>query len=368
MGIAVIEGTAVVRAHHKEAGGFCVKAGQYFLNTEEIAQAFGHFLVVAGNKAVMHPVAGQGLSAGGLALRDFVFVVGKGQIRPAAVDVKRLAQQFARHGRALDMPARPAGAVGAVPFSVIGLGGLGSFPQHKVQRVALALVHRDAFAGAQLVDGFARELAVAFKFTHSKVHILVAGTVGVALGFQGLNQTEHLRHEGRSARLVGRALYTQSVGIAVQIIDHAVGERLDGFTIVQRPADDFVVNIGDVAHISHLIATGLEPALHHIKGEHGAGVAQVAIVIHRHAAYIHAHTAGLDGGEIFQLPGQGIMKSQTHGNLSRLSLTWHFPQPRAGAGGVKALATQKKGPPLQWSAVYRRHFRCQLPVKKLLRP
>ena len=126
-------------------------------------------------------------------------------------------------------------------------------------------------------------------------------------------------------RIVGGALHAKRVGVAVQVIDHAVGERLDGFAIVQRPTDDFVVNVGDIAHISHRIATGLEPALHHIKGEHGAGVAQVAIVIHRHAADIHAHAAGLDRGEVLQSPRQRIMKSQTHGNLFRLSLTWHYP-------------------------------------------
>jgi hypothetical protein len=59
-------------------------------------------------------------------------------------------------------------------------------------------------------------------------------------------------------------------------------------------ADDLVVDVGDVAHIGHAQAAGLEPALHHIKRHHHARMADVAQVVHRHAADIHAYMAGLD--------------------------------------------------------------------------
>ena len=42
-------------------------------------------------------------------------MVGKLQVRTAAVDVERLTQRGAAHGRALDVPARAAAAPGRFP-------------------------------------------------------------------------------------------------------------------------------------------------------------------------------------------------------------------------------------------------------------
>ena len=86
------------------------------------------------------------------ALGDFVFVVGKLQICAAAVDVKRVAKQFATHRGAFNVPARPPVAPRALPMRLFGFGG---FPQHKIQRVALKAVHFHALAGAQVVQRFA---------------------------------------------------------------------------------------------------------------------------------------------------------------------------------------------------------------------
>ena len=66
-------------------------------------------------QAVVQPVFGHRLAVGAFALRDFVFMVRKDQVQPSAVDVKSLAQQAAGHGRALDVPARPARPPGAGP-------------------------------------------------------------------------------------------------------------------------------------------------------------------------------------------------------------------------------------------------------------
>ena len=95
------------------------------------------------------------------ALRDLVLVVRELQVHAAAVDVEVLAEQRAAHRRALDVPAGAAGAEGAVPLGVVGLVGLGGLPQHEVERVVLAVEHRDALAGTQLVERLARQLAVA---------------------------------------------------------------------------------------------------------------------------------------------------------------------------------------------------------------
>lgn len=53
----------------------------------------------------MHPDIGQGAAEGSLGLGNLVFVVGELQVRTAAMDIQRQAQQALAHGRALDMPA-----------------------------------------------------------------------------------------------------------------------------------------------------------------------------------------------------------------------------------------------------------------------
>ncbi len=90
---------------------------------------------------------------------------------------------------------------------------------------------------------------------------------------------------------MGRTFNAQGIGVLVQGLDHAVGQRAYGFAVLDCAPDDLVVNIGDIAHIGHLETTGFEPSLHDVKRNHGARMPQVAEVVHGHAADVHAHMA-----------------------------------------------------------------------------
>ena len=122
-----------------------------------------------------------------------------------------------------------------------------------------------------------------------------------------------MRHIVHGTRLVRGSLNAQGIGILVQGIYHALRERLNGFAVFKSALDDFVVNVGDVSNISHLQTTDLEPSLHHVKRHHGTRVAEVAQVVHRHAADVHAHLARLNGNECFQLTRERVENSQGHG-------------------------------------------------------
>ena len=240
----------------------------------------------------MHPRSRKRLARGAFALRDFIFVVGELQVRATTVDVKALAQHFAAHGRALDMPARTPLTKRALPFHIGRLVGLGRFPQHKVQRVVLAIGHSHALPRIQFIQRFARQLAVAGELAHGIVHIAIARLVGQAFLLQSANHAQHLGHVFGGTRLVGGAFNAQRIGILVQRVDHAIGQAADGFTVFHGALDDLVVNIRDIAHIGHTVAAGAQPALHHVERHHGTGVAQMAEVVHGHAAHIHAHMTG----------------------------------------------------------------------------
>ncbi|MCY1234348.1 hypothetical protein D9M72_469290 [compost metagenome] len=104
--------------------------------------------------------------------------------------------------------------------------------------------------------------------------------------------------------------HAQRGGVFVHVLDEARGQRADGLAILGGAADDLVVDIRDVLHICHLVAGGTQPAMHHVEHHHHARVANVAVVVHRHAADIHADLAGFDGHEWLLLTRERVVDVQ----------------------------------------------------------
>ena len=93
---------AVVRAQHREAQDFARPrapaervGSQQLVDREEIAEALRHLLAFDLQKAVVHPDVRHALSPErAAALRDLVFMVGKYQIDPAAVDIEHVLRRI----------------------------------------------------------------------------------------------------------------------------------------------------------------------------------------------------------------------------------------------------------------------------------
>ena len=243
------------------------------------------------------------------ALGDFVFVVRELQIRAAAVNVKRLPEQFAAHGRTFDVPAGTAVAPRAFPIRLARFGG---FPQHEVQRVALVGIHVHALAGAQVVQRFAGKLAVFGKFAHGVIHVAVGRGIGFAVGDQIFNHGNHLADVFGGFGLDVGAQHAQRVAVFVHGGDEARGEFADGFAVFVGAGDDFVVNIGDVAHIGERIAVLPQPAGNHVEHDQHARVAEVAVVIDGHAADVHADVFGIERDKFFFLACEGVVEGDGH--------------------------------------------------------
>ncbi len=295
--IAVVQVAAVMRAQDEEAHDFRVIHLEHVTDGEEVAERLRHLLVVHAHEAVVHPGVDEGAAAGALGLGDLVFVVRELQVGAAAVQVEMRAEQFAAHRRALDVPARTALAPRRGPATLGRLVGLGGFPQHEVQRILLGIVGGHALSGAQVFEGLARQLAVARELAHRVVHVAVGRLVGQAVVLQPADHRQHLRHVFGGARLAVGALHAERVGIFVHGGDEAVGERADGLAVLDRALDDLVVDVGDVAHVGHVIPRRAQPALHHVEHHHHPRMPDVTVVVHRHPAHVHAHAAGLDGDE-----------------------------------------------------------------------
>ena len=102
---------------------FRIILGQHLADGEEIAERLGHLFVVHAHEAIVHPQVHKLFAGRALALGDFIFVMRKLQIEAAAVDVEMIAEAGGGHGRALDVPTRPAFAPWRLPEWLAGFGG-----------------------------------------------------------------------------------------------------------------------------------------------------------------------------------------------------------------------------------------------------
>ena len=286
MRVGVVQRAAVVGAQDEEAHDFGVVLFQHFADGEEVAQRFGHFFAVHTDEAVVQPVfdvTGNALPVVGLrvvmaagmpcradTLGDFVFVVRELQIRAASVDVESVAEQVFTHGGAFDVPPRTTIAPRALPCRFACFGG---FPQHKIKRITFETIDFHTLACAQVVQRFARQLSVSGKLAHGIVNVAVCGRISLAVLNQGLNHGNHLRNVFRRLRLDVGTQHTQSIGIFVHSLNETRGQFADGLAVLSRARDDFVVDVGDIAHISERITTLAQPTGNHVEHDHHAGMA-----------------------------------------------------------------------------------------------
>ena len=229
-------------------------------------------------------------------------MVREGEVAAAAVDVDRLAEVAVGHGRALDMPAGTALAPRRFPERLAGLGG---FPECKVERVFLDVVDVDARAGLQIFDRLVAELAVVLEFQRAVVHVAV-DLVGVALVDERRDDVDNLLDVFGRLRVHGRLADAERVGVGEVLGDVFFRDFLARDALFVCALDDLVVHVGEVLHERHLVAAVLEIAAQHVEHDDRARVADVDVVIHRRAAGVHTHLAGLDRHELFLLHGHGV--------------------------------------------------------------
>ncbi|MNJ70432.1 hypothetical protein D3C77_668920 [compost metagenome] len=87
---------------------------------------------------------------------------------------------------------------------------------------------------------------------------------------------------------------------------HACGQLIAAFAVFCRAADNFVVNVGHIAHIVQRIAEIAQVARYHVESDKGTPVADMTQVIDGYPAHVHAHFTGMNGFEFLFLTTQGI--------------------------------------------------------------
>src|SRR5215472_6650039 len=126
----------------------------------------------------MQPHANERPSGSRFALRDFVFVMRKGEVDPAGMNIEGIAEILHRHGGALDVPAWTAGADARFPEV---FAGFGCFPESEIARIFLVIlidVHARAGLNAAQIDF--RKFAILREFGNAEVNGAVT-IIGKAL-------------------------------------------------------------------------------------------------------------------------------------------------------------------------------------------
>src|SRR5438067_1141194 len=75
---------------------------------------------------------------------------------------------------------------------------------------------------------------------------------------------------------------------------------------------DAVVDVGDVHHVRHAVATDAQVALEQVVEEVAAEVADMRVIPHRGTAGVETYVAGLQGRELFAHPAQGVEQRKGH--------------------------------------------------------
>ena len=244
------------------------------------------------------------------ALHDLVLMVRKNEIEAAAVDVEALAQIGLAHGRALDVPAGPAAAPGALPARQIRGRRL---PQYEIAGVALERRDLDASTGEHLLARAARQLAIVGRGRDRKQHMPFGG-IGMACSDQALDHRDHLRDVFGRARLDTGRQRPERRHIGMEIGGRARRQRGDRLVVLARRVDDLVFDIGDVADVDDVLGAVLlaQQPIELVEDDDRAAVADMREVVDGRPAHVHAHAIGIERLEALLSVGQRIVKRQWH--------------------------------------------------------
>ena len=162
---------------------------------------------------------------GAATLRDLVLMMREHQIQPPGMNVERLAEIVARHGRALDMPARPSRRVGKgiFPSRLIFAARL---PENEIGRIALVRCDLDACTGDHVLPASSGQGAVCRHFRDTEKHMAFGG-IGETTVDQCLDHVDHATNELGRPRLMIRRQRAKRGNILVKTGNGVLAQPVD---------------------------------------------------------------------------------------------------------------------------------------------
>ena len=222
-------------------------------------------------------------AADGFGVRGGEFVVREDQIAAAALDVQAAADTTERDRRALDVPTRSAGPERRRPTRLPRPLGA---PQQRVELIGFAGAVRVAAAfgeqrqhGVAVVAGLVAELQ---RGVGAVVHVGEFGVVDDVRGPGGqhlLDELDDLGHRVGCRHVFAWRQHPQRGHVVAVQRDLAGGEVAPVDAVAIGPLEQWIVDVGDVLHVVHVVSEVQPQPVDQIERQIGRGVAEMGGVI-----------------------------------------------------------------------------------------
>ena len=179
-----------------------------------------------------------------LRLSDFIFMMRKAQIHPAAVNVDLIAEFLMDHNDAFRMPARPAFAPRRLPFNA----HIRFFPQSEVQRIFLFCVFLDPRPDLQVFQILLGKASVGRHAADAEIHV-AADLIGMAGLDQFVDEMDDFIHGFRYPRSREQWFCVQTIPDFLIGFDIAGGHDAFRYVFLMRFLNDLIVDVRVVGHV-----------------------------------------------------------------------------------------------------------------------
>ncbi len=149
----------------------------------------------------------------------------------------------------------PAGTALAPRRFPGGFTGFGRFPEGKIHRVFFTFIHFHPGPGQHFVKGTPGELAVVRKTLDRKIDVAV-NRIGMAFFQKPCDHLDNLRDVFGDFRVDVGFFHAQG-GQVLHVDPGIIRRQFQGRPpFLLGPADNFIINIGDVLHHKDLVPAG----------------------------------------------------------------------------------------------------------------
>ena len=196
------------------------------------------------------------------------------------------------HGRALDVPSRPAFAPGTVPtdFAIFG-----TFPKRKIARRTFLGCGSAAFA-LLVVQGAIGKLSVVGVFVDVKENVTIDRVRKIFL-FQILDETDNVRDViGRTRQMIN-LVDAQLFQVRQIVRSHLNRDLADRNAAFVTLLNELVIDVGDVDDPSHVIPTVSQVAFDRVKDHRANHVTDVRFGVNGRSAQIDSDLWRIDRRE-----------------------------------------------------------------------
>ena len=168
----------------------------------------------------MNPKESEFSAIGAHGLGPFIFVVGKKEIPPPAVDVEGASQVLIAHDGTFDVPARPAWSPGTGPFRFVRLGAL---PEYEIHGMSFFVVNGNAAAGAHVLQVSTGKAAISPEGLYGEIDIS-AFLIGISPVYQEFGHLDHTVNMIRGPGFHVRVQDAQSAHILIKGVNELLGQ------------------------------------------------------------------------------------------------------------------------------------------------